>query len=719
MSVQRLRITLRGAVQGVGFRPWVWHLARELDLGGHVRNEGGALVIEAEGARAEELVSRLRRESPPAARVDNIECRPLPALGDRGFRIAGSTEGSSPDVTPDLATCADCLREVLDPASRFHGYAFTNCTRCGPRYSIVERVPYDRGHTTMAAFTMCAACQAEYDDPANRRFHAQPTACPTCGPRLTCCRADGSRANGDPIDVATNALREGLIVALKGLGGFQLVVDATRADAVARLRARKHRPHKPLAVMVRDLDAAAALARVSQAEAALLRSPAAPIVLLESRPGTLPSGIAPGLREVGLLLPTTPLHHLLLRAVDVPLVCTSGNLTDEPICTDNAEAMERLGGVADRFLLHDRPIRRPVDDSVARVIDDGPQVLRLARGYAPLVLSLDGPPALAAGAHMKNAPAIRTDGRAVLGQHVGDLENTLAIDAMRRAADDLQRFFGAAPVHVACDLHPDYASTEFAHQRGLPVAAVPHHLAHALACMAEHDLSTCLAVVWDGTGLGPDGSVWGGEFLLVNGTRWRRVAHLRPFRLRGGDAVARDAERALACLRGAGGATDPVCTSAGRLFDGMAALLGLCQAQSYEGQAAMLLEAAVEPGVDAAYECPLADGVLDWRPLLDAAGRDEGPGVAAAKFHNALAEGIVAVARETGVRTVVLTGGCFQNRYLTERALRRLRGEGFLPVIPRRVPPDDGGIALGQLAAITELPGMTGGRHVPGGARPH
>ncbi len=701
MSGPRLRITVRGAVQGVGFRPFVWRLARDFGLAGHVCNDGGAVIIEVEGPRAHEVPDLLRREAPPAARVDEIDCHEVPVAGDTEFRIIDSTDGAKPAVVPDMATCADCLREVLDTSSRYHAYPFTNCTRCGPRYSIIERVPYDRTNTTMAAFAMCDACRAEYQNPADRRYHAQPTACPVCGPRLSLCDAAGTGLDGDAVTLAAAALRSGQIVALKGLGGFQLLVDATNAAAVARLRERKHRPHKPLALMTHDIAAARALAIVSDAEAEVLQSPAAPIVLLAAREGALPDIIAPGLREIGLMLPTTPLHHLLLRAVDFPVVCTSGNLTDEPVCTDNAEAVARLGLVADLFVMHDRPIRRAVDDSVARIIDGAPQVLRLARGYAPLTLPIAGPDAVATGAHMKNAPAVRTGGRAILGQHVGDLENTLAIDAMRATTRDLQQFFAVAPARVGCDLHPDYASTHFAHETGLPVTPVQHHVAHALACMAEHGLERALAVVWDGTGLGPDGMIWGGEFLQMRGTSWRRVAHLRPFHLPGGDAASRDARRALAGLRGEAGPNAPLSTSAGRLFDGVAALLGLCGAQTFEGQAAMLLEAAVDPTVNTAYDLPLAGGVLDWRPMLEAAGVEKSASVAAAKFHNALVDGIVAVAREVGEPTVALTGGCFQNRYLTERAIRQLREAGFTPVIPRRVPPNDGGIALGQLAAIS------------------
>jgi hydrogenase maturation protein HypF len=713
MTSARFRFVVRGAVQGVGFRPFVWRLAHELGLGGHVRNEGGCVVIEAEGERVDEFRSRLHRDQPAGAHVEDIGWERIPALGEPGFVIEDSQAGSTSAVVPDMATCADCLREVFDPTSRFHRYAFTNCTRCGPRYSIVERTPYDRVRTTMAAFGMCAACRAEYENPADRRFHAQPTACPACGPRLSLCNATGEAIDADDvIDRAAAALGDGQIVALKGLGGFQLLADARNERAVTRLRERKHRPHKPLAVMMPDVEAARRWANVDDREAALLQSPAAPIVLLTSRSGVVPAAIAPGLGEVGLMLPTTALHHLLLRAVGCPVVCTSGNLSGEPICTDNEEALARLAGIADVFLMHDRPIRRAVDDSVARVIDDAPQVLRLARGYAPLTLPMPGFPAMATGAHLKNSLAVRVGGRAILSQHIGDLESTLSIDAMRTTARDLQAFFGVEPVWVACDLHPDYASTHFAQALGAPVAPVPHHVAHALACMAEHGRSRLLAVVWDGTGLGPDGTLWGGEFLVMNGSHWRRAAHLRPFGLPGGDRAARDARRALAGLRGDGSLTAPVSTSAGRLFDAFAALLGLCGAQTYEGQAAMRLEAATAKGVDAAYDLPLVEGQLDWRPMLEAASNEQVAGVAAAKFQNALAEGIVAVAREARETVVALTGGCFQNRYLTERVMRRLREEGFTPVIPRRVPPNDGGIALGQLAAVT------GGRDVPRSAGP-
>jgi len=748
MSRTRERITVEGEVQGVGFRPFVYRLARELGVGGFVRNEGAGLLIEAEcGAgdgALERFVRRLGEAPPPGARIESIARAPLPARGESRLRIAASAGAPAlPRVVPDRVACAECLAEVRDPASRFFDYPFTNCTACGPRYSIVDRVPYDRAATAMAGFAMCAACRHEYEDPGSRRFHAQPVACPACGPRaaLTDAHATVLARDGAALDEAARRLAGGAILALKGLGGYQLLADARDPQAVARLRARKQRPHKPFAVMVRALDAARAICEVSAAEARLLASPAGPIVLLESRDAALAAALHPCHAETGVMLPTTPLHHLLLDRLPRVLVCTSGNLGDEPICTGDDEARERLGAIADVFLAHDRPIRRALDDSLARVVDGAPQVLRLARGYAPRLLPMAGSgDALALGAQQKNALALRTAGHAVVGPHVGDLASARAVAAMRARAAELPAFFAARPRRLACDLHPDYASSAFAHEQGRPVREVQHHLAHALAAMAERgDDGPLLAVVWDGTGLGSDGTVWGGEFLRVErragAVRWQRVAHLRRFRLPGGDAAARDPQRALAGLLWelpgmrdrvpgplaallARGLAAPWCSSAGRLFDGVAALLGHGGRQSYEGMAASLLERdAARAGDAGAALAPLAlvPGpvlTLDWAPLLhaliDARAHGTWREALAAGFHARLAEAVVAVARAAGLEQVVLTGGCFQNRRLTEGALRGLRGAGFEAAIPRAVPPNDGGIALGQLAAID---GAT--EHVP------
>ncbi len=808
----RLRVTLRGAVQGVGFRPYVYRLARELGIAGWVRNEGPGVVLEAEGVALDDFMTRLTREPPDGARIDDVDTHPVPPLGDGALRIVPSREREAlPAVVPDRVTCEACVADVLDPTSRYFEYPFTNCSRCGPRYSIVDRLPYDRPNTAMAGFTMCAACRSEYGDPRDRRFHAQPTACPACGPQLVARARDGrALARGpDALDHAVQCLLAGKLVALKGLGGYQLLADATNPRAVEELRRRKHRPHKPFAVMVADLAAARELSVVDDAEAELLRSPAGPIVLLQARGRRLAAGVHPHHAEIGILLPTTALHHLLARRFGRPLICTSGNAGEEPICTDDDEALARLGAIADTFLAHDRPIRRAVDDSVARVIEGAPQVLRLARGYAPLVLPAPagtpapagmhalagtpapvatpasaatpapaGTPALATGAHWKNAVAVRDEQRVIVGPHVGDLSNTLSIDAMRRQAEDLQRFFAVDPVRVACDRHPDYASTVFAEEQGLPVTSVQHHLAHALAVLFEHGHGSGLAVVWDGAGLGSDGTIWGGEFLRVHteGGRladWERVAHLRPFLLPGGDASARHPARALAGLlhelpehRERVPAPDralldarlntPSCTSAGRLFDGVAALLGHDAEQTYEGMAPSLLErdarravreaecatgtasdarrapheaqrtahdarcAAGDEIEAAAVSAPALRGgdglVLDWAPTLRSllAGRDASMNVPAlaAGFHRALAIGIAEVALRAGDDTVLLTGGCFQNRLLVEQTVGRLERRGLRVLLPRRLPPNDGCLAVGQLVALEESSTRGGRDHV-------
>lgn len=765
MTRERLRITVTGAVQGVGFRPFVHGLATSLSLAGFVRNRGAVLEIEAEGEQPGRLARALRDAPPPGAVIERVTCTPLAPLGQRDFDIVSSElePGTAPPrILPDRACCADCLRDVFDPESRFYRYPFTNCSHCGPRYSIQLGVPYDRASTTMKAFTLCAACRTEYADPSSRRFHAQPMACPACGPRLAFVQTGAHTMLRDDAALAAAAglIRAGGIVALKGLGGYQLIADARDAAALARLRDRKARPAKPFAVMVSHLDEARRHCRLSDAEAELLASPAGPIVLLEradppAAAPELPDLLAPGLGTLGLMLPTTPLHHLLLHAIGGPVVCTSGNRAEEPIAIDDAEALERLGGIADAWLAHDRPIRRPLDDSVARVIDGGTQVLRAGRGYAPVTLHYDAatvepagpgmaagsaaPAVLACGGHLKNTVALAAAGRLVISQHFGDLDDALCLDAMQRASVDLRSFLGVVPTAAAQDLHPDYASAAAlaagsAAAAGaptgeqLPTRKVQHHLAHALAVMAEHALAgPLLAVVWDGSGLGSDGTLWGGEFLRVErnaGVHWRRVGHLRPFPLPGGDAAAREPGRALAglcwqipALRDRvpaelrplleRGINTPLTTSAGRLFDALATLAGFRGRQRYEGEAAMRLEHAATTYADAPpYALPAFAGVIDWAPLLMAADADVEAGRPAgwigARFHAALAGAIVQQARRCGLDTVILTGGCFQNRLLTERTAAELRAAGFRPVLARRLPPHDGALAAGQAVAAIE-----------------
>jgi hydrogenase maturation protein HypF len=737
--LSRLRVTIRGAVQGVGFRPFVYRLAAELALQGWVNNSSQGVCIEVEGQRAalEEFLIRLETEKPPLASLQSIVPVFLDAVGHDRFEIRPSeaTSEKTALVLPDIATCRECLHEIFDPANRRYRYPFTNCTNCGPRFSIIEALPYDRANTTMKSFAMCARCRAEYDDPRNRRFHAQPNACPDCGPHLELWDADGRRLeSGDgALRAAADAIRRAMIVAVKGLGGFHLIVAAHDEQVVRRLRERKHREAKPLALMFPSLKSVRECCEVSPLEARLLCSPEAPIVLLRRKSPTdekrqqmeksnsksagafhpLAHCVAPGNPYLGVMLPYTPLHHLLMAELGFPIVATSGNLTDEPICTDEREGLERLAGIAELFLVHNRPIARHVDDSVARVLLGREQVLRRARGYAPLPLAMPRPvpPALAVGAHLKNSVAISAGNNVFVSQHIGDLETAPAFGAFGRVIMDFQNLYEVQPGVVASDMHPDYLSTRFARKLNLPLTAVQHHYAHVLACMADNELNgPALGVAWDGTGYGTDGTIWGGEFLRVNESGFERVAHLRPFRLPGGEAAIREPRRAAVgliyeitgqadgvlgqMLRN--GVNSPVTSSAGRLFDAVAAILGIRQRSQFEGQAAMELEWMIESGIEESYP----PGV-DWQPMIEALLEDDAPpGVKAAKFHNALVETIVQVAKQVGEATVVLTGGCFQNRYLTERAVLRLQAEGFRPYWHQRVPPNDGGIALGQLIAV-------------------
>jgi hydrogenase maturation protein HypF len=695
---RRLRITLAGTVQGTGFRPFLFRLATELDLTGWVLNSASGLTVEVEGGRTGEFLQRLDSGMPAAAVVLSREVIELELAGDSHFEIRSSDDSDvkAAGILPDLATCPECLAEFSDPDGRRGGYAFTNCTLCGPRYSIVRDIPYDRPNTTMVAFEMCELCRREYDDPRDRRFHAQPIACPACGPKL---------------DGTIPSLASGRIVALKGIGGFQLLVDARDEQAVERLRRLKHRDEKPFALMLPDAAAVHAVCEISAQEETLLRSSAAPIVLLRPKAA---NGIAPSVAKsspyLGVMLPCSPLHHLLMRANPFPVVATSGNRSDEPIAIANDEARARLAGIADEFLTHDRTIARACDDSVTRISRGRAMVLRRARGYAPLPVPAgrELPPVLAVGAHLKNTVAIAIGRHVYLSQHIGDLDTLEARQAFERAIDDLCRLYSFTPEAVVCDRHPDYASTIWARQSGLPVITVQHHHAHAAACAAENGVrGAYLAVVWDGTGYGLDGTIWGGEFFLAEAGRFERIAHLRPFLLPGGEAAIREGWRAAAALTGDGptallrmmerGLHSPQTTSVGRLFDAVAALCGVARESRFEGQAAMLLEREIG-SLETRESYPLPDG--DWRPLIAALLEDVRRSVPrariAARFHNALAGWIVDVAERSAAGQVVLSGGCFQNRYLEERAAELLEAKGIHVFTHQRVPPNDGGIALGQ-----------------------
>lgn len=754
-AAARRRVRVEGAVQGVGFRPFVYRLAGELGAAGWVENtpQGVTIEVEAPPDKLDTFFSRLQTELPPHAAISWIESLDIVPLAARDFAIRESDNAGlvTTGILPDLATCPECLREINDPANRRYRYPFTNCTHCGPRFSIVEDLPYDRANTTMRAFVMCEACRAEYENPLDRRFHAQPNACPVCGPKLRLLDTSGRKLAvcDDALKAAAQLIAHGLIVAVKGLGGFHLIADARRDETLARLRERKHRYEKPFAVMCPSIEYAQTLCVISNAERDALLSAAAPIVLLRSRGNEVTPNVAPDNPYLGLMLPYTPLHHLLMGELGFPVVATSGNVSGEPIVTDNAEALEKLSGIADAYLVHDRPIARPVDDSVMMMVEDAPVMLRRSRGYAPAVFKLDTGEntIIATGAHQKNVVAVAHGGRVTLSQHLGDMDTMPVQEVFQHALADLQSVFRTEPTVAACDLHPDYPSTRYAHQTHLPVVPIQHHHAHALACLAEHRLNgPALAVVWDGTGYGVDGTIWGGEFLHVDERRCQRVASLRPFRLPGGDRCAREprrcalgvlyelygrsfprevldfTDRELDILTTAleQGVNAPVTSSMGRLFDAVAALIGLRQRCSFEGQAAMALEFVQDRAeTDKWYPFDVTpvtqtnrgiERSLDWGPMMAALLNDpSGNAAIAARFHNTLAMMIKAIASEVGEQNVILTGGCFQNRALLEKAIQVLRKAGFTPFWPQQYPPNDGGIAFGQIVgALREIGHVSG-----------
>jgi hydrogenase maturation protein HypF len=749
--MERRAIVVRGIVQGVGFRPFVYGLATRLGLSGLVRNQTGTLLIEVEGepSALDGFLSELAERPPPLAHVEHLSWEARPAQGESHFRIESSeADAASPVfISPDVATCSDCLAELLDPADRRHGYPFLNCTNCGPRLTIITGAPYDRPRTTMAAFAMCPACRAEYEDPTNRRFHAQPTACADCGPRLRLLDGAGQPVVApDPLAQFAAALRAGQVGAVKGLGGYHLACDAANASAVAELRRRKHRDEKPFAVMVVDAAAAAALGEVGPAERALLTSPRAPIVLLrKSRPGAVADEVAPRNPHLGVMLPYTPLHHLLLRSFGGPLVMTSGNRSDEPIAYRDDEALVKLTGIADLFLVHDRPVHVRCDDSVTRSVDGIELPLRRSRGYAPrpVELPFDCPePILAVGGQLKVTFALGRGRQAFLSHHLGDLDHYDAYRAFEKDVGLYERLFAVAPRVIAHDLHPDYATTGYARRRaaesGTDLLSVQHHHAHMASCMVEHGLTgPVVGVTFDGTGYGTDGLIWGGEFLVGDYRTFRHAAHLRLVGLPGGERAVREPWRvALAHLRDADvgpdllkarvlpvelrtvermlerGLNTPLTSSAGRLFDAVAALAGVRDRVSYEGQAAVELEwlaSGVSP--DGAYPFALSEQpqeplVVDTRPLIRAVADDVGRGIAAAlvarRFHSTAVEMIAAVCdrlrRATGLADVVLSGGVFLNALLTGEVSARLGADGFRVYRQRLVPPNDGGLSLGQLA---------------------
>jgi hydrogenase maturation protein HypF len=751
-------IIVRGVVQGVGFRPFVWRLAQRFGIDGEVCNRGDAVVIAASGEQAalDALVHALTAEAPPLAQVDSVSRELARPFKGHGFAIAASAPGTvSVGVVADIATCPACLAEMRDPAARRHRYAFTNCTDCGPRFSIVEGLPYDRATTTMRGFAMCPDCRAEYDNPADRRFHAQPIACPACGPRLV---LDG---DDDPVLAAAARLRHGRILAIKGIGGFHIACDATNEASVAELRARKCRPAKPLAVMVRDRAMLEALCEASEAEHAALGCPSAPIVLLRMRDhAAIAPSVAPRQNRLGVMLPYTPLHYRLMEAMGRPLVMTSGNRSSEPQIFRDADAFSGLAGIVDDFLTHDRPIARRLDDSVVQVAAGRVQVMRRGRGLAPVPRDLpagfaSAPPVLALGGDLKSAVCLTLGGKALLSHHLGDLEEPATQDEFESAIADHAALFAHQPAAIAVDLHPGYRPSRFgaalAAERGLPLIAVQHHHAHIAAVMAEHgwplDAGKVIGIALDGLGLGEDGLIWGAEILLCDYRTSRRLAHIKPIPLAGGDAASREPWRVLlahldaalgpealpadlfegfpvATLRAmiARGINAPLASSAGRLFDATAALLGLAPPRlGFEGEAAMALQAAAEAAPDGQLPYSFATEkagdllAIDPAPMWRAACADRTAGLAPAliarRFHEGVADVFadlaLSLAAQYGTRTVALSGGVFQNALLLEAVLRCLAGGGVDILVPEQVPANDGGLAFGQaaVAAARLLPG--------------
>ena len=748
----RVRVRVEGTVQGVGFRPYVFRLATALDLGGFVLNDERGVAIEVEGdaLAVERFLARLPAEAPPLAVVERVATAALRPVGEAGFAILESVPAREPGalVSPDVATCDECLAEVADPSDRRYRYPFTNCTNCGPRFTIVRGVPYDRPLTTMAGFDMCARCRREYTDPLDRRFHAQPIACPDCGPALRLVGRSGAEADdpssSDPLEAAARALRAGLIVAVKGIGGFHLACRADDERAVAALRARKHREEKPFALMVAGLGAASGLVVLGEREQELMLGPERPIVLAPRRPDApVAAAVAPGSPELGLMLPYSPLHHLLLADAGTVLVMTSGNASDEPIAYEDADALERLGAITDLFLLHDRPIETRTDDSVARAVSLGdsrrPLLLRRSRGHVPEPLELpigSERQILACGAELKSTFCLVKGSRAWVGHHIGDLQTYETLRSFREGIAHFERLFAVEPEVVAHDLHPEYLSTKYAAERATEVhVEIQHHHAHLAACLAEHgETGRAVGAVYDGTGYGTDGAIWGGELLVGDLAGFERFGHLRPVRMPGAEQAIHEPWR-MACawaLEAAGpsprpprslaGRVDParwrqvtdlarsslapVTTSAGRLFDAVSALCGLRSRVTYEGQAAVELEAVADRSERGAYPLPLESGELDAREtiraVLEDVERGTPAGAISARFHNGLARATASACAEAAAaastETVVLSGGVFQNRLLLERTAALLMTARLRVLVPERLPPNDGGIAFGQAA---------------------
>lgn len=746
----RAEVRVRGRVQGIGFRPWVYRTAIALGLCGEVENtkQGVRIVLDGSEQAVQQFLDHLRHSPPPLAEIHRLDVQYTTDLSTSysGFYIRESmSQGEVVTwIPPDLAVCEECKKEIHDPAARRFRYPFTNCTHCGPRYTIVYRLPYDRVNTSMHAFPLCEACGAEYENPLDRRFHAEPIACPTCGPHLVLWDAAGTplTEREEALTQAADAIKSGAIVAVKGLGGFHLIVNASDPAAVQRLRQRKHREAKPFALMYPGMAEIEADCEICPTEREILQSYVAPIVLVrrKSAGGRIAENVAPGMTTLGVMLPYTPLHVLLMEEIGAPVVATSGNISEEPICTDEHEALQRLRNIADFFLVHNRPIVRPVDDSVVRIVNGDVMVLRRARGYAPQPISLNATSTssvLGVGGHLKNTVAVNKDSYVFLSQHIGDMENARAYSLFIETVQKTEELFACRPSRVVADKHPDYPTAVYAQSLGLTTEFVQHHAAHALACMAEHGISgPVFAVVWDGTGYGEDGTVWGGEFLHVSPCEARRLGHLRTFRLPGGEAALREPRRSLLgllyeiygehaveiaavqrvftarernvlCRLLTRQTNAPTTSSVGRLFDAVACLVGIASVNHFEGQAAMLLEQAAQIYNATVLPYPIRWGkdadmfVWDWEPMVKALLQEQASGASAsliaARFHATLVQVIQEAVQHAPTLPVVLSGGCFQNARLLEESVRRLREHGVTVHYPKGVPPNDGGIALGQV----------------------
>lgn len=756
-------IRIRGIVQGVGFRPTVYRIARACHLHGEVCNDGEGVLIQVTGKQAEidQFVDRLQRQCPPLARIESIDRVKLAEpIIYQDFTITLSQNSTiQTGITPDAAICPQCATEIFDPLSRWYRYPFTNCTHCGPRLSIVKSIPYDRAYTSMSAFAMCPDCRREYEDVNDRRFHAQPIACHHCGPKAWLERTDGKPITAamfsmlDDVDAVCTLLQKGEIVAIKGIGGFHLACDATNETAVQKLRQRKHRYHKPFALMARDLTIVERYCEVTPFDRELLQSSIAPIVLMPRKDSNLAPSIAPDQTTLGFMLPYTPLHHLILKRMNCSIVLTSGNRSDEPQCIDNQEAREKLGDIADYLLLHDREIVNRVDDSIVRVIDNQVQVLRRARGYAPAPIRLPegfetAPPILAMGSELKNTIGLLRDGQAILSQHLGDLENDVAFTAYQQTLNLYLNLFEHQPSAIVVDRHPDYLSTklgeELAIANSLPLQQIQHHHAHIAACMVENHLplhtEPVLGIALDGMGYGEDGTLWGGEFLLADYRSFTRLGHFKPVAMLGGEqAIYQPWRNTYAHLKAVldwgsltqqysnlelvqfleqqprnvfdqlleKGINAPLASSCGRLFDAVAAALNICREASYEGQGAIALESfAEESSESAGYPFTIENYILDPRPMWLALLNDLQQGVSkttiSARFHVGLAHEIVQMVtllnQQHAFTQVALTGGVFQNRLLSQKVRQALSSSGFTVLTHHIVPPNDGGIALGQLA---------------------